>query len=294
MDARLYAATGESVARLDETDDALERRALARREPGALSRGRSRAIRTRSTPGSATTACGGRRTAAAPGSSRASPDSRSSPSRSARRTAPSTPEPSRAPSSAATTAVTRGASSRDCSSCHRGRPGAFRRGRGRRTSAGSRPARTRLPCSWPGSSSAASCARPTAARRGRTTARARSATSTRSRGTRRSQGRAYEAGGGGAAWSEDGGATWRPADEGRDRHYTWSVAVDPVDPELWFVSASTGPLRGARPGRPAGADLPAPGRRLGAARRRAPGAAPGHAVRACRLRGPALRRARER
>jgi BNR/Asp-box repeat len=55
-------------------------------------------------------------------------------------------------------------------------------------------------------------------------------------------GRAYEAGGGGAAWSEDGGATWTPADEGRDRHYTWSVAVDPVDPELWYVSASTGPF----------------------------------------------------
>jgi photosystem II stability/assembly factor-like uncharacterized protein len=53
--------------------------------------------------------------------------------------------------------------------------------------------------------------------------------------------RAYEAGGGGAAWSEDGGETWHPADEGRDRHYTWSVAVDPDDPELWYVSASTGP-----------------------------------------------------
>ena len=54
-------------------------------------------------------------------------------------------------------------------------------------------------------------------------------------------GRAYEAGGGGAAWSADGGETWAPADEGRDRHYTWAVAVDPDDPDLWFVSASTGP-----------------------------------------------------
>ena len=53
--------------------------------------------------------------------------------------------------------------------------------------------------------------------------------------------RAYEAGGGGAAWSEDAGATWHPANEGRDRHYTWAVAVDPVDPALWYVSASTGP-----------------------------------------------------
>jgi photosystem II stability/assembly factor-like uncharacterized protein len=55
-------------------------------------------------------------------------------------------------------------------------------------------------------------------------------------------GRAYEAGGGGAAWSEDAGDTWHPADTGRDRHYTWSVAVDPRDPELWYVSASTGPF----------------------------------------------------
>lgn len=55
-------------------------------------------------------------------------------------------------------------------------------------------------------------------------------------------GRAYEAGGGGAAWSEDGGDTWRAADEGRDRHYTWSVAADPEDPEVWYVSASSGPF----------------------------------------------------
>jgi photosystem II stability/assembly factor-like uncharacterized protein len=56
------------------------------------------------------------------------------------------------------------------------------------------------------------------------------------------EGRAYEAGGGGAAWSEDWGDTWHPADEGRDRHYTWSVAVDPADPARWYVSASTGPF----------------------------------------------------
>jgi photosystem II stability/assembly factor-like uncharacterized protein len=61
---------------------------------------------------------------------------------------------------------------------------------------------------------------------------------------------AYEAGGGGAAWSEDGGESWRPANEGRDRHYTWSVAVDPEDPGLWYVSASTGPFRAHRPGNP--------------------------------------------
>jgi photosystem II stability/assembly factor-like uncharacterized protein len=54
-------------------------------------------------------------------------------------------------------------------------------------------------------------------------------------------GRAYEAGGGGAAASTDWGESWQAADEGRDRHYTWSVAVDPEDPERWYVSASTGP-----------------------------------------------------
>jgi hypothetical protein len=53
--------------------------------------------------------------------------------------------------------------------------------------------------------------------------------------------RAYEAGGGGAAFSKDEGESWQPADEGRDRHYTWSVAVDLDDPDLWYVSASTGP-----------------------------------------------------
>jgi photosystem II stability/assembly factor-like uncharacterized protein len=55
-------------------------------------------------------------------------------------------------------------------------------------------------------------------------------------------GRAYEAGGGGAAWSRDAGESWEAADAGRDRHYTWAVAVSPDDPDCWFVSASTGPF----------------------------------------------------
>ena len=42
-------------------------------------------------------------------------------------------------------------------------------------------------------------------------------------------GRAYEAGGGGAAFSIDAGETWQPADEGRDRHYPWSVTLDTDD-----------------------------------------------------------------
>jgi len=51
-------------------------------------------------------------------------------------------------------------------------------------------------------------------------------------------GRAYEAGGGGAAFSTDAGETWQRADDGLDRHYTWSVAVDS---DCWYISASTGP-----------------------------------------------------
>jgi photosystem II stability/assembly factor-like uncharacterized protein len=55
-------------------------------------------------------------------------------------------------------------------------------------------------------------------------------------------GRAYEAAGGGAAWSRDGGESWEPADAGRDRHYTWALAVDASDPDCWFVSAAPGPF----------------------------------------------------
>jgi photosystem II stability/assembly factor-like uncharacterized protein len=56
------------------------------------------------------------------------------------------------------------------------------------------------------------------------------------------EGRAYEAGGGGVSFSVDGGDTWRAADGGRDRNYAWSVAVDPDDPDCWYVSVSTGPF----------------------------------------------------
>jgi photosystem II stability/assembly factor-like uncharacterized protein len=64
----------------------------------------------------------------------------------------------------------------------------------------------------------------------------------------RAPGRAYEAAGGGTAWSSDGGETWDPADEGRDRHYTWALAVDPEDPDCWYVSASPGPMQAHRAG----------------------------------------------
>jgi photosystem II stability/assembly factor-like uncharacterized protein len=64
----------------------------------------------------------------------------------------------------------------------------------------------------------------------------------------REAGCAYEAGGGGAAWSKDAGRTWDAADEGRDRRYTWALAVDPDDASCWYVSASPGPLQAHRTG----------------------------------------------
>jgi hypothetical protein len=50
--------------------------------------------------------------------------------------------------------------------------------------------------------------------------------------------RVYEAAGGGVALSDTRGETWRPADDGMDRHYAWGLAVDPADPHLWYVSAT--------------------------------------------------------
>ena len=59
--------------------------------------------------------------------------------------------------------------------------------------------------------------------------------------------RAYEAGGGGAAWSKDGGQTWQRVDQGRDRHYTWGLAIDYDDPDGWFISACPGPREAHNP-----------------------------------------------
>jgi hypothetical protein len=56
------------------------------------------------------------------------------------------------------------------------------------------------------------------------------------------EGRAYEAAGDGAAWSADGGLTWQPLDAGRELGYCWALACDPVDPERWYVSASSSPF----------------------------------------------------
>lgn len=52
--------------------------------------------------------------------------------------------------------------------------------------------------------------------------------------------RVYEAAGQGVAFSDDEGETWSPVDDGMDRHYSWGIAVDPADPDLWYVSASYG------------------------------------------------------
>ena len=60
-------------------------------------------------------------------------------------------------------------------------------------------------------------------------------------------GRAYEAGGGGSAWSKDGGKTWQRIDTGRDRHYTWAIALDPNDPDCWLISACPGPREAHNP-----------------------------------------------
>jgi hypothetical protein len=89
----------------------------------------------------------------------------------------------------------------------------------------------------------------------------------------RAEARAYEAGGGGAAWSRDGGWTWAAADAGRAHRYCWALAVDPDEPERWYVSAAHGPRQahgggpaaaglyrweGAGPWEPIGAGLPQP------------------------------------
>lgn len=52
---------------------------------------------------------------------------------------------------------------------------------------------------------------------------------------------AYEGGGQGMAVSQDAGDSWTQPGAGLDRRYCWAVAVDPQNPERWYVSASPGP-----------------------------------------------------
>jgi hypothetical protein len=68
------------------------------------------------------------------------------------------------------------------------------------------------------------------------------------------EGRSYEAAGGGATWSRDGGLSWEAAESGRKHRYCWALAVDPDEPERWYVSAAHGP-RQAHGGGPARAGL---------------------------------------
>jgi photosystem II stability/assembly factor-like uncharacterized protein len=67
--------------------------------------------------------------------------------------------------------------------------------------------------------------------------------------------RVYEAAGQGVAWSHDAGRTWNRADEGMPLHYAWGLAVDSSDPELWYVSAASGPGRAHGRSGDAGAGL---------------------------------------
>jgi photosystem II stability/assembly factor-like uncharacterized protein len=53
--------------------------------------------------------------------------------------------------------------------------------------------------------------------------------------------RLYEAAGQGIARSEDLGESWRRLDRALDRHYAWVQALDPADPDLWYVAVSRSP-----------------------------------------------------
>jgi photosystem II stability/assembly factor-like uncharacterized protein len=54
--------------------------------------------------------------------------------------------------------------------------------------------------------------------------------------------RLYEAAGQGIARSDDGGETWAHREQNLYRHYAWAQAIDPVDPDLWYVSVSRSPF----------------------------------------------------
>lgn len=54
--------------------------------------------------------------------------------------------------------------------------------------------------------------------------------------------RVYEVTGQSVARSEDLGESWSRPEAGLDRHYAWAQAVDPADPELWYVAVSRSPF----------------------------------------------------
>ncbi len=53
--------------------------------------------------------------------------------------------------------------------------------------------------------------------------------------------RLYEAAGQGIARSEDRGETWTTFERELDRRYAWAEAIDPADPDLWYVAVSRSP-----------------------------------------------------
>lgn len=53
--------------------------------------------------------------------------------------------------------------------------------------------------------------------------------------------RIYETAGQGIARSEDWGQTWSRPEDNIDRHYAWAQAIDPADPDLWYVAISRSP-----------------------------------------------------
>jgi photosystem II stability/assembly factor-like uncharacterized protein len=60
--------------------------------------------------------------------------------------------------------------------------------------------------------------------------------------------RLYEAAGQGIARSEDRGETWTTFERELDRRYAWAEAIDPADPDLWYVAVSRSPSAAHGPG----------------------------------------------
>jgi photosystem II stability/assembly factor-like uncharacterized protein len=54
--------------------------------------------------------------------------------------------------------------------------------------------------------------------------------------------RLYEVAGQGIARSLDRGETWTRFEDGLDRRYAWAQAIDPADPDLWYVAVSRSPF----------------------------------------------------
>lgn len=54
--------------------------------------------------------------------------------------------------------------------------------------------------------------------------------------------RVYEAAGQGIARSGDRGEHWSRFEGGLDRHYAWAQAIDPADPDLWYVAVGRSPF----------------------------------------------------